>query len=279
MTLNHLFSTLKGGPGSGNWGHAGRLGKHGGSAPKGISSVLSNIIKTDNYKKVKEKADKQIKELAQIYGITEEQYKTKLEDAMRKGLTSKKIKIRMSEKALNQVLKDEEIKNTFDTQKSSAEYKANGLTYAKYLEARDEGEKDLFGHSSRPIYGFFEKKQGAVESVKGYGNVSIILKEDVKNRSTFTDADSLDYGAGRFVPSKVSDPKVYSSLFLTNWSDPLTASWNNLSKKDEKYGYIEAQIFGGVKLKDIDRVHFDKNPSQKTIAALEQKGLKWTTSN
>lgn len=33
MTLNNLFSKLKGGAGSGNLGHAGRPGHHGGSAP------------------------------------------------------------------------------------------------------------------------------------------------------------------------------------------------------------------------------------------------------
>lgn len=41
MGLSKLFLTLKGGPGSGNFGHSGRLGKRGGSAP------LSNISKLD----------------------------------------------------------------------------------------------------------------------------------------------------------------------------------------------------------------------------------------
>lgn len=35
MSLNQLFSKLKGGPRSGNWGHAGRPGKKGGSSPGG----------------------------------------------------------------------------------------------------------------------------------------------------------------------------------------------------------------------------------------------------
>jgi len=34
MTLNILFEILKGGPGSGNWGHSSRPGKRGGSAPR-----------------------------------------------------------------------------------------------------------------------------------------------------------------------------------------------------------------------------------------------------
>lgn len=42
MSLDSLFSRLKGGAGSGNIGHAGRPGHHGGSAPKG-GSVLTKI--------------------------------------------------------------------------------------------------------------------------------------------------------------------------------------------------------------------------------------------
>lgn len=40
MSLTNLFSKLKGGAGSGNLGHAGRIGHRGGSAPK-MGSILS----------------------------------------------------------------------------------------------------------------------------------------------------------------------------------------------------------------------------------------------
>lgn len=39
MSLTNLFSKLKGGSGSGNLGHAGIIGKRGGSAPKGTISI------------------------------------------------------------------------------------------------------------------------------------------------------------------------------------------------------------------------------------------------
>lgn len=49
MSLNSLFSTLKGGAGSGNIGHAGIPGHRGGSAPKnsliGTTSELSSLSK------------------------------------------------------------------------------------------------------------------------------------------------------------------------------------------------------------------------------------------
>lgn len=47
MTLNNLFSILKGGAGSGNIGHAGVPGKRGGSAPKGGVSQGDYVIGLD----------------------------------------------------------------------------------------------------------------------------------------------------------------------------------------------------------------------------------------
>lgn len=42
MSYQNLISVLKGGPGSGNWGHSGRPGVRGGSAPKsGIGAAMS----------------------------------------------------------------------------------------------------------------------------------------------------------------------------------------------------------------------------------------------
>lgn len=50
MSLNGLFSILKGGPKSGNRGHAGRLGKRGGSASS--SNFLSDNFTFSNYREV-----------------------------------------------------------------------------------------------------------------------------------------------------------------------------------------------------------------------------------
>lgn len=66
MTLTKLFSRLKGGTGSGNFGHGGRPGKHGGStqasvflllrktkslSPENIEELKDVVSKNDNYTK------------------------------------------------------------------------------------------------------------------------------------------------------------------------------------------------------------------------------------
>lgn len=273
--LNQLFLMLKGSSRSGNFGHAGRKGKRGGSAPNSTIS-LPDTFSTKNAESVKRKADRWLPTIAKEYGLTVEEYKDKLENKMREELDSAEIKIRVSEKALSSILKDTEIKNTFETNKSSSAYKENKLSYGQYLDERDSTEKNMFGGDQKPIYGFLEKEQDkAALYTDHYGDVQIILKNNVKGRSTFGDADSLDWGENRYIPSPIGKPSAYSSLYLTNSSDPL-AVWNE--KGIDGLHYAEAQIFGRVTLSDIDRIHFDKQPTAKTIAKLEEKGIKWTTS-
>lgn len=52
MSLNKFFIKLKGGLGSGNHGHAGIPGKHGGSAPKGGGGSLGLSVSADKIEKV-----------------------------------------------------------------------------------------------------------------------------------------------------------------------------------------------------------------------------------
>lgn len=50
MSLDNLFLAIKGGPNSGNKGHAGRIGKRGGSAPQSSFPFLPFETLNDHYK-------------------------------------------------------------------------------------------------------------------------------------------------------------------------------------------------------------------------------------
>jgi len=45
-----IFALFEGGPGSGNWGHKGRLGKRGGSLPTKTGSIIKHILKGEEGK-------------------------------------------------------------------------------------------------------------------------------------------------------------------------------------------------------------------------------------
>lgn len=76
-----LFSILKGGPKSGNWGHRGRLGQHGGSSSGGGVGALGlspqasredRVIASSELKKVRSSVKEDIKRVAEKFGYPDD---------------------------------------------------------------------------------------------------------------------------------------------------------------------------------------------------------------
>lgn len=212
--------------------------------------------------------------------------KEQLKEAFSKG---GELSVRVPLSLVQGVLRDG-AKNQFETGTSKGLYNPN---------RRREVERKKFGIAEetpghdRPIYGYLHNSEETINSYVAhsnknahqYGNVRIVLKDEVRNRSTFSVGDSLDNG--RLLPSYAKDPHI--------------ASANRDSMKKALYGtadgpatfkdfadttnYVEAQIFGGVKAKDIKMVYLPdpksiKNPfAQKTFddteAALRNAGIRY----
>jgi hypothetical protein len=137
----------------------------------------------------------------------------------------------------------------------------------EYLDHRTIYEKVAFGYDSdfdpqsRPVSGAV-----LLDGIKAgndgyltnqYGQVQLVLKDDVKSRTTYTIGDSLDNFAkpttlgGKF-PRSVTNVNVASSAFrYANNNDGKnmfdTKAWHSRQ-------YLEAQVHGGVKLSDISKV-------------------------
>lgn len=187
----------------------------------------------------------------------EKQVEKELEDLIEES----DIATRTSMDGLESILEDGRIKSQFEDVKSS--------TYIT-KEQRAEVEKTLFGYNNnlnpklRPIYGYLTNKKFDISSKNGaikYGNVSIILKKkNIFNRTTYTIGDSLDGTRYNFkVPTLLSQPSIRSLSAHTSLVD----SYGNYTGKvgssiDEitnNVSYVEAQIHGGVSVKDIDKVY------------------------
>jgi hypothetical protein len=136
-----------------------------------------------------------------------------------------------------------------------------------YLDHRTIYEKVAFGYdsdfdpNSRPVSGAV-----LLDGIKAgndgyltnqYGQVQLVLKDGVKDRTTYTIGDSLDNFAkptqlgGKF-PRAVSNVNVASSAYrYANNNDGQnmfdTKAWHSRN-------YLEAQVHGGVKLSDISKV-------------------------
>ncbi len=154
-----------------------------------------------------------------------------------------------------------------------------GLTES-YQVARKRVEKDLMGYeedydpTDRPIYAYFGSsnlKSSSHADVAAFGEVTLKLKSDVKQRATFTGADSFKSGVASEVgnpnaASMVQSTKHGKEIGLQNAKDTLD-SLGKAKNIDEMLGaiptdgnrYVEAQIHGQVKPEDIGEIHYNSS--------------------
>ncbi|MBC74809.1 MAG: hypothetical protein CME64_02220 [Halobacteriovoraceae bacterium] len=116
-------------------------------------------------------------------------------------------------------------------------------------------------HNLRPKYAFLLLKKasdqtGYTQIYSGYGNVYAIIKDEVKNRSTFTLEDSLNYNIGK------DDVRT----FFVRPKHPL-----RLASK-----YFETQMWGTLDLKNVSHFLVDcphvTNVRSDTLRALKATG-------
>jgi hypothetical protein len=155
-----------------------------------------------------------------------------------------------------------------------------------YLDHRTIYEKVAFGYDS-DLDPYTRPVSGAVllDGIKAgndgyltnqYGQVQLVLKDDVKSRTTYTIGDSLDNFAkptklGGEFPRNINNINVASSAFrYSNNNDGKnmfdTKAWHSRS-------YLEAQVHGGVKLSDISKVILHYPEGYFDTGRLEELGI------
>ena len=158
------------------------------------------------------------------------------------------------------VIKDGRFKTQHETRNSNGAYKP---------ALRKEAELAIAGvpldtkSSERPIYGYLAVQNDGTTAntslyntdkwnvnntgVGSYGEVRVVLKDSVKERTSYTIPDSLDRYA---IPQPLS---------RNGKADLINAgAYHDLSMSHGGYqreGYAEAQVYGGVKLSDIKAIY------------------------
>ncbi len=158
------------------------------------------------------------------------------------------------------VIKDGRFKTQHETRESNGAYKP---------ALRKEAELAIAGvpldtkSSERPIYGYLAvQNQGTTpntspyntdkwnvdnDGVSQYGEVRVVLKDDVKERTSYTIPDSLDRNA---IPQPLSRNGKADLINAGAYYD-LSSSHGGFQRQ----GYAEAQVYGGVKLSDIKAIY------------------------
>lgn len=217
------------------------------------------------------------------------------------------VRVRSAE-TLQNILGDE-FKNSFQLGQDT--HQIPQLADKSYLKARARVEDKTLGidtktvDGDRPIYGYLGSKDlnGASHSdpSRAYGSIAIKLKGDVKDRATFTGADSFKSGiasavkndgtppppnAASIIPAtrhgydRAKLPAHYPSYYADDSNDgsflkaaTKAKSVDDLAPKLATTGnaYMEAQIHGGLKPSDIAEIHFNPGGiSDRPNAAIAQ---------
>ncbi|MEU1985133.1 hypothetical protein [Nocardia sp. NPDC019395] len=232
---------------------------------------------------------------------------------LRRLVNAKPVVIRVNPATLAAVLRDGRFKTKFETGKSAG---GAGLEGRAWLERVWFGhDPDTFPDRERPVYGsvqlngdyaaatgphgigWFERlgdsewKQGIgdADTLSAYGEIQVILKPDVLDRTTFTVGDSFNDRAATF-PSHISNPQPESFYAYDNSTDGSaykSPATNALGSFDRQYDlpsvtnwtYVEAQVHGGVRVNDIDHVLLPHDPAPELRQALDDNNVPWRVFN
>jgi hypothetical protein len=182
--------------------------------------------------------------------------------AIQDVLDNGRISIAMDSESFGRMIaaKDPRFKTQFETAESNGLYDPSERRMA---EATHQGIPYTTKNSERPIYGYIavdgSEESITTPSVGRYGNIRFVLKDVVKDRTTFTMGDSLNLGA---MPVQVNkkitlDEGIRASntpLLMRHASD----GWQG-TKSFDKTDYFEAQIYGGITLKGVEKIYIPKS--------------------
>lgn len=220
---------------------------------------------------VRNHVDGAIQEVAVELGVTPTQVEAGARRALDGFLRNNEIAVQVRSDVVDRILDDGRFKSTFETN-SKAIFDA---------DQRRSAEDYIFGipptitDKQRPIYGYVRAGLDAERGVRNYGNLSVVLKDEVKRRSTITVDDSLSNGfGGRVAGSPLLNPDKVS------WDDHVGVlySYSQSGNSQEFFfvtNYIEVQIQNGVSVDDIAYV-IDRSGAltQAQISRLQASGIR-----
>jgi hypothetical protein len=249
-----------------------------GSRPKLSDSEIEEFsISTPDY------ADDEINDLVYDVTVTPEESVEITNKDLKEFSDSAAVSIVLPISALENVLNDGRMKTVHETKYSIA-----GDSSEDYRGSRVGYESLAFGYTGdspageRPVYGLLRSTEhpmpkDALLIYGGYKPAQIILKPEVKNRTTISDRDSLNHFEAT---TPLTDPKFEASYITQMIAVYRKATGKSFLDTENfaKYGSIEAQVHGGVKLDDIGKVLFYETPSEEMIELLTSKGIIWEVS-
>jgi hypothetical protein len=170
------------------------------------------------------------------------------------------LAMRLGKNTLKSIIKDKRFKSLGEV---DTHFGGGTEVHRMYREAREKLENGTWGvpkDVQQPLYGYMERKLTIPRttgntlqdpSVSMYGQIQVILKDNIKNRTTITLGDSLN--------TKRTPVEINQAL-KGNLSEAQVSSAVDVGA----YDYYEAQIHGGLSISDIKEIKL--NGETLTIA-------------
>ena len=153
---------------------------------------------------------------------------------------------------------DPKFKTQFETATSNGYYDP---TIRRAGEARSQSIPVSVNDAERPIYGYSSvddfDESIMTDGVEQYGVIRFVLKDSVKQRSTMTLGDSLNR---KSISMKMNKTPSVSDVIRATEHDLRGNSmgWSGLEDYMD-FNYLETQIFGGVSMKDVEKIYVPLN--------------------
>ena len=221
--------------------------------------------------RVVELIDKALARSAQRNKVSLEEFERGVEEGFRKLLADKDLAIQFPSNVMDLFLSDPRFKTQFETNSSGGalnhDYRANAEFYGL-------GAPLSLNPKDRPIYGYVNVGPIARKQVSQYGDLTFILKNEVRDRATVTMDDSLyNFAQSQVAGTPINNPNKAS------WDGQFTSLYQynktgNLNYIYEEIPYVEAQIQGQVTIADVRGIIDDKGrltPEQRK--RLEEQGV------
>lgn len=208
---------------------------------------------------------------------TPEDKREKLVENFQKIQKEGTVMIAVPAEDVTKVLTDAKFKTQFETADSQG-------VLAEERRALEETKNfDLHPNvdaSLRPVYGYVAMGNLTGHQVSLYGGVRFELEDSVKERTTFTDGDSL---GSNIIPVPMSGPITQTEAVgaLSDWKDSgifdgFVSDYNEKDVSgfvDSRYDYVEAQIRGGVDLRSVKKIHLPQDVDRSIFVDFHEEIL------
>ncbi len=161
--------------------------------------------------------------------------------------------IRLSDTALNFVIKDGRFKSQFETASSGGAFNPHTRAEVEYSKFNVPIDTP---HEYRPIYGYRAGSPTERSAATQYGRIVVELKSDVDKRTTITMGDSFQGGTTGSPLRDIQPGTVVNAIDAkVKAGDTTTADTIAQTAKNLRGLYAEVQVHGGVKLADIEKIY------------------------